>query len=117
MTINAAANAAKWDEAFNLGNTTGVGGFYAAEGLIVPAGGAPVTGPAAIGQFFNDLRSKGFDGHKIVVENVMDKGDTVVVTGKWQLNGPGDDGATKQYGGNWVNVLGRNGEILLHTWN
>lgn len=120
MTINVQANAAKWDDVFNQGDTTGLGEFYASDALVIPAGGAPVTGPAAIAQFFDGLQSKGFTGHKIAVDNVIEKGDTVVASGKWQLNGPGENGATKQYGGNWVNVLGRNGEdwrILLHTWN
>lgn len=119
MTVDVKANAATWDEAFNQGNAD-LGGFYADEALVIPAGGAPVAGPAAIGKFFDDLRSKGFSGHKISVDSVLDKGDTVVTTGKWELNGPGEDGATKTYGGNWVNVLGRNGDawkILLHTWN
>jgi ketosteroid isomerase-like protein len=120
MTINVQANAAKWDDVFNRGDTTGLGEFYASDALVIPAGGTPVTGPAAISQFFDGLRSKGFAGHKIVVDSVIEKGDTVIASGKWQLNGPGEDGETKQYGGNWVNVLGRNGEdwrILLHTWN
>ena len=120
MTVNVQANAAKWDDTFNQGDTAGLGGFYAAEGLVIPAGGAPVAGPAAIGKFFADLQSKGFSNHKITVDSVIDKGDTVVASGKWQLTGPGEGGAPQQYGGNWVNVLGRNGDrwdILLHTWN
>ncbi len=120
MAINAQAYAAKWDAAFNRGDTTGLGGFYASDAVVIPAGGESVAGPAAIGQFFDGLRSKGFADHRIVVDTVIERGDTAIATGKWQLNGPGKDGATKQYGGNWVNVLGRNGEdwhILLHTWN
>jgi len=120
MKDNVEANAAKWDETFNKGDTAGLAGFYAFEAVVVPAGGTAVAGPDAIGKFFADLQSKGFTSHKISVDAVMDRGDTLVATGKWQLNGPGEDGATKQYGGNWVNILGRDGagwRILLHMWN
>lgn len=120
MTDNVKANAAKWDEAFNKGDIAGLAAFYTSDGLVVPAGGPPVAGPEAIGKFFADLQSKGFANHKITVDAVMDKPDTLIATGKWQLTGPAEDGATTQYGGNWVNVLGRDGanwRILLHMWN
>ena len=120
MKDNVKANAAKWDETFNKGDTASLAEFYAPEALVVPAGGGAVAGPDAIGKFFADLQSKGFSDHKITVNAVMDKGDTLVAIGKWQLNGPGEDGVTKQYGGNWVNILGRDGatwRILLHMWN
>ena len=112
--------AVKWDDAFKRGDTVALGRFYDAHALVVPAGGVVVEGPVAIGEFFADLQSKGFTNHKITVEAAMDRGDAIIATGKWQLNGPGEDGATKQYGGNWVNILGRDGSdwrILLHTWN
>ncbi len=113
-------DAGKWDEAFNAGDIKALSGFYAKDAVVVPAGGKAVSGPEAIGAFFADLQSKGFSDHKIVVEKVLDQGETRVATGTWQLNGPSDDGSTKQYGGNWVNVLVRSPEgwqVLLHTWN
>ena len=114
------ADAGKWDAAFNAGDIAGLSGFYADNAVVVPAGGKPVSGPEAIGAFFKDLQSKGFADHKIVVGTVLDQGDTRVATGTWQLNGPSDEGGTKQYGGNWVNVLVRANDgwrVLLHTWN
>lgn len=113
-------DASKWDEAFNSGDIKALSATYADNALVVPAGGTAVSGPDAIGAFFTDLKSKGFASHKITVEKVLDQGDTKVATGKWQLDGPADDGSTKQYGGNWVNVLVRANDgwrILLHTWN
>ncbi|AHB48031.1 signal peptide protein [Hyphomicrobium nitrativorans NL23] len=114
------AGAGKWDEAFNARDMKALSGFYAKDAVVVPAGGKAVSGPEAIGAFFADLQSKGFADHKIVVEKVLDQGDTRVATGTWQLNGPSDEGSTKQYGGNWVNVLVRTADgwrVLLHTWN
>jgi ketosteroid isomerase-like protein len=116
----ARSDASRWDVAFNTGDIEGLAGFYAEGALVIPAGGTAVSGQDAIGAFFADLKSKGFAAHKITVEKVLDQGATQVATGKWQLDGPTDDGTTKQYGGNWVNVLVRAGDdwrILLHTWN
>jgi len=120
MTSEVVNKATKWDETFNQGDAASLGGFYAADALVIPAGGSPVKGSEAIGKFFKDLRASGFSDHKIVVDNVIENGDTLIASGKWQLNGPGENGAAKQYGGNWVNVVKRNGgdlQILLHTWN
>jgi ketosteroid isomerase-like protein len=120
MSGDVKAAAERWDAAFNCGDTGTLAGFYAANGRVVPAGGAPVVGPEAIGKFFADLRANGFDGHKITVEHFEETGPVAIVTGKWQLSGPGEGGATAQYSGNWVNVLEPSQDgwrVLLHTWN
>ncbi|BAU90260.1 ECF subfamily RNA polymerase sigma-24 subunit [Methylorubrum populi] len=85
-----------------------------------PNGGTPIRGAQAIASFFADLRAKGFKDHKITVQDATTKGDTLILTGRWQLNGPTDGGDTQSYGGNWVNVLERQGDrwrTVLHTWN
>ena len=114
------ANASNWDKAFNAPDTNGLAAFYAPNALVIPAGSAPVSGPDAIVAFFADLKSKGFSGHTITVDKVLDLGTTQIATGKWQLDGPSEDGSTKRYGGNWVNVLAKSDagwRIVLHTWN
>ena len=120
MTGDVRAAAERWDAAFNGGDIGTLSAYYTVDARVVPAGGAPLVGPDAIGKFFADLIANGFRGHKITVENVTDKGPICVATGKWQLSGPGEGGATAQFGGNWVNVLERDGDgwrVLLHTWN
>lgn len=120
MSDEVKAAAERWDAAFNSGDTGTLGSYYTAKGRVVPAGGAPVAGPDAIGKFFADLISNGFSGHKITVDNVDTTGAVAIATGKWQLSGPGENGATAQYGGNWVNVLEKTPEgwrVLLHSWN
>jgi uncharacterized protein (TIGR02246 family) len=115
-----AANASNWDKAFNTDDMQGLAAFYAPDALVIPAGGASVSGPAAIAAFFADLKSKGFSGHAITVDKVLDQGATQIATGKWHLDGPSEDGSTKRYGGNWVNVLTKSGDgwrVVLHTWN
>jgi uncharacterized protein (TIGR02246 family) len=115
-----AASASNWDKAFNADDMQALAAFYTPDALVIPAGGAPVSGPAAIAAFFADLKSKGFSGHAITVDKVLDQGATQIATGKWQLDGPSEDGTPKRYGGNWVNVLTKSGDgwrVVLHTWN
>ena len=119
MTSQHQAIAGTWDETFNKGDTAGLGKLYASDGKVIPAGGAPVQGPEGIAAFFADLQAKGFKDHKITVQDASEKGATLILTGRWQLTGPGEGGET-QYGGNWVNVLERHGadwRTVLHTWN
>ena len=113
-------NCANWDDAFNAGNIELLVSAYAPNAILLPAGGEPVEGPNAIGEFFADLRAKGLSGHKITIKSILDQDDTQVLTGSWALNGVAPDGSKAQYGGNWVNVAIRKGgawRILLHTWN
>lgn len=114
------AAAERWDAAFNSGDTGALAGYYADGARVVPAGGAPVEGPEAIGEFFAGLIANGFSGHKITIENVDENGPITIATGKWALSGPEAGGEKPQFGGNWVNVLerGDNGfRVLLHMWN
>jgi uncharacterized protein (TIGR02246 family) len=120
MAAEIKAAAERWDAAFNSGDAEAVAEFYASDARVVPSGGNEVFGAEAIGKFFGDLIAKGFSGHKITVDNVAEKGPLAIATGKWQLSGPGEGGATEQYSGNWVNVLERDGDgwrVVLHTWN
>ena len=87
---------------------------------MIPAGGSPVQGADKISAFFADLQAKGFKDHKITVQDTTQRGETVILTGLWQLTGPGEGGQSQSYGGNWVNVLEPHGDgwrALLHTWN
>lgn len=119
MTAHVQAAADRWDEAFNGGDTGKLATFYSSDARVVPAGGKPVDGPSAIGAFFADLRAKGFDGHKITVQSVLERDTVLVASGIWALTGPGE-GGQQQYSGNWVNVIERRGDdlrVLLHSWN
>ncbi len=120
MKADIQAFAKNWDLSFNAGDMAKLAGLYAADASVVPAGGAPVKARDAIGTFFADVRSKGLTEHRIVVQSLIERGDTVVAVGTWNLSGTGDDGESLKFGGNWVNVLGRDGntwKILLHIWN
>ena len=120
MTSQNQALADTWDETFNKGDTSSLGKLYSSNGKVIPAGGAPVMGPEAIAAFFADLQVKGFKDHKITVQDAVEKGGALIFTGRWQLSGPGEGGRTQDYGGNWVNVLERQGDgwrTVLHTWN
>ncbi len=113
------AAAEKWDKTYN-GDTAGLSKLYTANATVIPAGGSPVTGTDAIQKFFTDVKAKGYDAHKITVQNVEPKGNVVIAYGRWEMVGPGDGGAKKTLQGNWINVMERQGDELrtvLHTWN
>lgn len=114
----AQAAADKWDQAFNSGDMKALAGLYTADALLVT--NAKTESGEAIETFFSGMKAKGFEGHKIVVQSVTQKGDLVIATGRWEITGPSDGGAKKKFEGNWVNVLERkDGQLktALHSWN
>jgi ketosteroid isomerase-like protein len=120
MTSEITANSKLWDDAFNAGNIEELSTYYVENASVLPAGGAPVNGATAIGAFFRDIQSKGLTEHHIVVHDLVTRGDTAIAIGTWSLSGSDETGQPVKFGGNWVNVLGRQDKgwkILLHTWN
>lgn len=120
MTSEIAALAQMWDQAFSSGDIAKLTAFYADTARVIPAGGTVVEGRDAIGAFFADIRANGLTKHSIDVQTVVARGDTVIASGRWSLTGANQTGEAQQFGGNWINILGRDGgewKILLHTWN
>ena len=116
----AEASAARWDQTFNKGDAAGVAKLYGQNARLLPAGAPAVTGETNIQQFWGGLIQKGFGQHKISVQGAEAKGDLAYVYGRWQATGPGEGGAAKQYEGNWLNVMERQGgewRTVLHGWN
>ncbi|HPG88310.1 MAG TPA: DUF4440 domain-containing protein [Hyphomicrobium sp.] len=120
MTGEIEAFAATWDQSFSAGDFAKLKSFYADTARIIPSGGQPVEGREGIAAFFADIRAKGLTKHTIDVQSIIARGDTAIASGGWSLNGANEAGEAQKFGGNWVNVLGRDGDswkILLHTWN
>lgn len=120
MTSAVEAFAKTWDETFDAGDLSKLKGLYAGSARVIPSGGTPVEGRDSIGAFFAEVRANGLTTHKIEVRDVVTRGDTVIASGAWSLSGASKDGDAQNFGGNWVNILGREGDswkILLHTWN
>lgn len=108
-----------WDSAYNGGDMDALGRLYAPDAQVIPKGAA-ISGPANIQTFFAGLKAKGYEAHKITVQSVRDTGDVRVLTGRWEMSGPGEGGARKPLEGNWINVLERTADgwrTVLHTWN
>jgi ketosteroid isomerase-like protein len=108
-----------WDRIYNSGDMDTLGTLYAPDAQVIPKGAA-ISGPADIRTFFAGLKAKGFDDHRITVQSAREKGDVLVLSGRWAMTGPGEGGARKRFEGNWVNVMERSPEgwrTVLHTWN
>lgn len=120
MTVAIEAFAKTWDETFDAGDLSKLKGLYAGSARVIPSGGAPVEGQDAISALFAEVRANGLTKHNIEVRNIVTRGDTIIASGAWSLSGTSKGGEAQKFGGNWVNVLGREGDswkILLHTWN
>ncbi|WP_082494342.1 DUF4440 domain-containing protein [Methylobacterium sp. Leaf108] len=118
MQDDAQAAADRWDQAYNAGEVDKLSNLYASDAIVVTKG--KTQSGEDIGKFFSGLKSKGWDDHKTVVKSAQPKGDLVIVTGRWEMTGPGPDGAKKKFEGNWVNVLEKKDgslKTVLHTWN
>ena len=108
----------KWDAAYNSGSIDELGKLYTTDAIVVTKGQAQTAD--GIQKFFSGLKSKGWDDHKVVVKSVTPKGELLLVTGRWEMSGPGEGGAKKKFEGNWVNVMERSNNewrTVLHTWN
>jgi len=116
----AGRNAAEtWDRTYNSGDMDTLGTLYAPDAQVIPKGAA-ISGRGEIKTFFSGLKARSFDDHEITVQSARKRGDVLVLSGRWEMNGPGDGGARKKLEGNWVNVLERAPEgwrTVLHTWN
>jgi uncharacterized protein (TIGR02246 family) len=118
LQSDAQGAATKWDEAYNNGDMEALGKLYTPDAIVVTKG-MPQSGEG-IQKFFSGLKSKGWDEHKTSVRTALPKDNLLIVSGRWEMVGPGDGGTKKKFEGNWVNVMERRGDgwrTVLHTWN
>ncbi|MBN4098238.1 MULTISPECIES: SgcJ/EcaC family oxidoreductase [Methylobacterium] len=118
VQADAQSAASQWDAAYNGGDMDALAKLYTPDAIVVTKG-APQTSDG-IQKFFAGLKAKGWDEHKTTVKSALPKDNLLIVSGRWEMTGPGDGGAKKKFEGNWVNVLEkRDGawRTVLHTWN
>lgn len=116
--VQALVNA--WTEAFNAGRTDDLAEFYAPDARLVPPGRPALTGSDALRDFFADIRAQGFRDYEVEIEDVFAKNGSSIASGRWSMSGPGPDGASHRYEGNWLLVLDATsaaGPIIVHMWN
>lgn len=108
-----------WDMTYNNGDMDALGKLYTSDAQVIPKGAA-ISGQENITKFFAGLKSKGFTDHKINLQSATEKDKILILSGRWEMNGPGEGGAKKKFEGNWINVMERQGDgwrTILHTWN
>ena len=118
VQAEAQSAADKWDQAYNKGDMGALAGTYSKDAVVIPKSG-PQTGEG-IQKFFSGLKEKGWEEHKTSVKSAVTKDKLIIVTGRWEMMGPGEGGAKKKFEGNWVNVMEKQSDGLktvLHTWN
>lgn len=110
----------RWTAAFNAGRTDELASFYAPDARLVPPGRPVLKGVEALRGFFRDIRGQGFRDYQVAIDDTFAKGESTVASGRWTVTGPGPDGASHRYDGNWLIVLQGNGapdQFLVHMWN
>lgn len=121
MQPQAQALVEAWTAAFNAGRTDDLAAFYAPEARVVPPGRPVLTGAEALCGFFADIRAQGFRNYRVEIDDTFAQRDALVACGRWELSGPGPDGAAShRYEGNWLMLLdGSAGawRIAAHMWN
>lgn len=118
MQSDAQAAATKWDEAYNSGDMDALSKLYTSDAIVITKG-ASQSGEG-IPKFFSGLKAKGYEAHKTTVKTALPKDNLLIVSGRWEMDGPVEGGPKKKFEGNWVNVLEkRDGSwrTVLHTWN
>jgi ketosteroid isomerase-like protein len=119
MQREAQALVDEWARAFNTGRVADLARFYTPDARIVPPGRPTLVGAEAISTFFADIRAQGFRDYAIEVGDVFAKDASLVVSGRWSLQGP-DSRGLQLYNGNWLNLLAHEGRgrlISVHMWN
>lgn len=118
VQAEAQSAADKWDQAYNKGDMIALADTYTKDAVVIPKGG-PQTGEG-IQTFFSGLKAKGWEEHKTNVKSAVARDKLIIVTGRWEMMGPGEGGAKKKFEGNWINVMEKQGngmKTVLHTWN
>ena len=111
----------RWDAAFNAKQPVQVAAFYDAAATLLPAGGAPATGLAAIERFWQDLFAQGVVDHHIETDEIVAGTELAIQRGKWSAAAHDAAGARQTFGGNLLLVYRRQDDgswkILNHIWN
>lgn len=116
----AAAEYAAFNEVFNKGDAKGVAALYAPGALILPAS-HDIVKYAGIEDFFSGLFKAGVTDHTLEVINVIDAGDTHIVSAKWTAKGKDASGNAASFGGVATHVFQKQSDgsykLMLHTFN
>jgi uncharacterized protein (TIGR02246 family) len=76
-------------EAVARGDAAAIAAHYSADALMLPAGADFVSGPAAIGGYFQRAMDAGMKGLTLEVVSVDAAGDLAVETGRYEATGAG----------------------------
>lgn len=111
---------AAWSDKYAAGDVAGVAASYAADAMVVPPAAAPISGMAAITEYW---RQRLADGQQIYVrlESADMRGNTLVESGVWSVQVTNEYGHRAYGGGEFRRILdkGQDGsfKIRLETWD
>lgn len=111
------SRAVVFEEAFAAGDGAKIGSLYTQDGTILPPGGAVISGPEAIGVFWQGVIDSGIAGLDLKNGEIEDKGDTAIEVSSFEMfGGDGSVVATGKFIVIWKN--GENGwQLHRDIWN
>ncbi len=80
-----------FEAAFAAGDGAAIGALYTGDGAILPPGGAIVSGPEAIGIFWQGVIDSGIARLDLITEEIDAEGDTAIEVARFEMFG--GDGA------------------------
>ena len=108
---------AVFEEAFAAGDGAAIGALYTDDGTILPPGGAVISGPEAIGVFWQGVIDSGIAGLDLKSGEVEGRGDTAIEVSSFEMfGGDGSVVATGKYIVIWKNA-GDGWQLHRDIWN
>lgn len=108
------AVAEAWETHYNMGHGAMVADFHAPDGMVVPAGGPPVSGREAIAAWLTAEIEAASPTVSIDTDDEIVAGDWAVARGSYSSEATPEGGETITNTGNWASLMHRvDGEWLI----
>ena len=106
-----------FETAFAAGNGAAIGAMYTDNGTIFPPGGAVVSGPEAIGVFWQGVIDSGIARVDLITGEVDRDGDTAIEVSRFEMfGGDGSIAAVGKYIVIWKHT-GNGWQLHRDIWN
>ena len=108
-------------QGFKSGSSDGLSKYYADDAVMLPPSSEILSNKKQIVDYWQNLKTVGFEELSIYLVDVEDKGQQVVSTALWQITRKSVDGYKVIMKGNISNVLEKqldqSWKIILQSWN
>ena len=116
------ADNARWLAAYNSNNPAAFPAMYAKDAILLPPGAQPVSGPEAIGQFWESrLKPGNRKDHTFEIVSLRQDGNQAYQVARWTVVVMKDTGEPTRLSGNTVRIFERQADgkwlTKVHIFN